>query len=171
MSITSNEAYNLAFPYAKIYTSANKKYNVNPNELAKYTVATAIKESNLNPNAKNKNSSAKGLMQIIDSTRKEIENKLGLKKVATNKIFDADYSMRLGTWYLLKQFNRYGNWFDALHAYNQGSVPGVHSQNGKDYAASVINKYEALPSNFAFNNNNNSIISTNDNDYIYNAFI
>lgn len=170
MAITLNQAFAFAYPYAKIYTDNNKKYEVDPNELAKYAVAVAIKESRLNPNAKNKTSSAAGLMQLIDGTRREIEAKLGLKKVPASKIYDPEYAMRLGVWYLLKQYNRYGNWQDAIHAYNQGSVPGKNPKDGENYAYSVMNQYNNIPDNLVYNDVNR-IITSNGNDYIYNAFI
>jgi soluble lytic murein transglycosylase-like protein len=170
MAISLNQAFAYAYPYSKIYADSNKKYKVDPNELAKYAVAIAIKESNLNPNAKNKNSSAAGLMQLINSTRKEIEAKLGLKNVPNSKIYDPEYAMQLGVWYLLKQYNRYGNWQEAVHAYNQGSVPGKNPQDGENYAYAVMNKFNNIPNDLAFSEVNR-VITSNGNNYIYSAFI
>lgn len=90
-------------------------------------------ESAWNPKAKakptpdNPNASAEGLTQIIKSTQKE----LGITDIK-----DPEQQLSGGALYLSKMYSKFGNWRDALAAYNQG--PGGNLSKGYGYADKII---------------------------------
>jgi len=87
-------------------------------------VAIAYVESKFNPLAKNKSSTAKGLMQILKGTKKAIENNILKKKALIGDLADAQYSAKLGLAYIAYNYNHpnYGkkNWDRTIVSYNQG---------------------------------------------------
>lgn len=123
-----------------------KKLSVNRLDLAKYAMAVNRYENRqLAPNAKNSKSSARGMMQMLIGTQKELETKY--LKVAHNpdKIFEPSYAIYLGQYELARQYIRYGrDWRKAIHAYNRGSYQPSKSNtsnfaSGENYATGVIN--------------------------------
>lgn len=127
------------------------RWKVNAHDLARIMTALTLKESTWNPNAKNKKSTARGLAQILLGTQKEIETKLLGIPHQPEKIYDPAYAMLLGSTYLAYHFNRkgYGTWDKAIHAYNQGSVPGVHPKDGTAYRQHVQRLVRDLAADFA----------------------
>lgn len=97
-----------------VETYANK-YDVDP-----LLILAIIKaESNFDPNAKSK-SGAMGLMQLMESTAKEIAKKLEENFQEIN-LYEPQTSIQIGTYYfsiLLKQYH--GNIGLALASYNAG---------------------------------------------------
>lgn len=96
---------------------------INVDLLVKHSIALAYQESKFNADAKNKNSSASGLFQILTNTQKDIETRiLKIKNQDRSKIFDPNYSAYLAIAYFAYQVKRYGNDFNkAIIAYNLGS--------------------------------------------------
>jgi len=58
-----------------------------------------------------------GLMQIIPDTARWIAKSLGM---VDYDLFDAQTNLTMGTWYLKILFKEYGDWAQALAAYNGG---------------------------------------------------
>lgn len=149
--------YNTAYAYSKPYAS---KLGINAELMALYLTAIAKKESNFTTDAKNKKSSARGIMQILNCTQRAIEKRMklpyqpmngtcstlrvGIKvPLAIDKLMnDANYSIMLAANELAYQFKRYGDWGKAIHAYNQGSYNG--KTDGEKYKNNVL----ALANNF-----------------------
>jgi len=186
MALKENEVYSLAKFWSDVFAP---KVGADPNEMAKYLTGIAKKESNYNPNAKNKGSTARGLMQMLIATQREVESKYAkvpfanahdytkhfpkapVNKLLPDKIYDQDYSMQLAAAYLAYLYKRYkGDWTKTVHAYNQGSYPGVNKSTGANYAASVIKNIQKLPETLAYNPRNMRI-DTKHTTYIYSAFI
>ena len=91
------------------------KYNVD-----KYLIYATIKaESNFKKDAESKKG-AKGLMQLMLSTAKEISVETEVE-VGENNILNPDININIGTYYLSKMIYKYGNFELALAAYNAGS--------------------------------------------------
>lgn len=92
------------------------RYSVDP-----YLVYSVIKqESNFEPNATS-NKSAHGLMQIIDSTAKEVASGINNINADDFNIYDVQTNLEIGIKYLNSLISRYnGNWYIALAAYNAG---------------------------------------------------
>lgn len=84
-------------------------------------------ESGWNPEAVS-SAGAIGLAQLMPNTAKE---------VGTNNLEDPEESLRGGAIYLAKQFRRFGNWNDALSAYNAGAG---NLKAGRGYAETVLSR-------------------------------
>jgi len=166
---TSN-VFDLAIKHAK--QVRNKYKEIKPLELAKYLTAVIKVESNFNPYAQNKNSTARGLSQILICTQRELEYKhikedfapamfncKAIPQATVNakldKMFDADYAVMLAAYYLGYQYNRYVDWFKAIAAYNQGSYTEKNKLEGKNYANKVMEALKDLDLNFYNININN----------------
>jgi len=76
----------------------------------------------LNPTAKNTSSTAKGLMQVVDGTKKSMEkNYLKIPVASDKRMFEPGYNALIGLAYLAYQLKRYGgDPYKAVIAYNQG---------------------------------------------------
>lgn len=157
--MNQTEVYNLARKWADEYSD---KYNVDPDMFAKMLVGIAKKESNFNEKAQNKKSTARGLMQMLICTQREVEAKrlkipfavamFPCKNYTTapvgsksdDEIFNPDYAMQLAAAELGYQYKRYKakypqtTWQVAVHAYNQGSYPGARKNDGLAYAKDVL---------------------------------
>ena len=132
------EVYNLALKYANEVVD---KYGIDdPEAMAKYLTGVAHIESKFDENAKNKHSSALGLMQMLSATQKEVETKrLKVEPADHSALLDPDYAMQLAAYEFGYQYKRYkGDWQKAIHSYNQGSFPGGHPNDGKNYAQNVL---------------------------------
>ena len=117
--------------YIKQIKEASKEFDVDP-----YLILAVVKtESSFDKNALSKKG-AVGLMQLLPSTAKELSEELGIE-YSYEKLFEPDYNIRLGTFYLKKLFDIFGSEKLVLLAYNSG--PGAlqkYLDSGKD-----INKY------------------------------
>lgn len=92
-----------------------KEYNVD-----KYLIYATIKaESNFNSDALS-SKGAKGLMQLMDSTAKDIAKELKIE-IDNDDLFEPEISINLGAKYISKLINKYNNYGLALAAYNAGS--------------------------------------------------
>jgi hypothetical protein len=162
--MTENEVFELALT---VSNEIADKYGADASELAMYLTGIARVESNYNPSAKNKKSTARGLLQMLICTQREIEKKYANVEFAPamvscknypddivareyDKIFNPDYAMFLSAIELGRQYKRYGgDWFRAVHAYNQGSA-GKLNIAGKLYANKVILGIQRFASNVPF---------------------
>lgn len=64
---------------------------------------------------------ARGLMQVMLRTGRDVSRRLGQKKLQKNALHDAETSLKLGTHYLKQLLNRFGGRVErALAAYNAG---------------------------------------------------
>ncbi|MEG0872835.1 MAG: lytic transglycosylase domain-containing protein [Clostridia bacterium] len=98
------------------------KKEAEKNNLDPYLVLAIIKtESGFNTNAVSKKH-AKGLMQIMDSTANDMNEKSDIiKKVDGNNIYDIDINIALGCKYFSSLVEKYkGNYYLAICAYNAG---------------------------------------------------
>lgn len=151
-NMTEQQVYNLALQTAQ---TVAPEYGMDPVALARASTAIAWIESSYNPNARNKRSTARGLMQMLIGTQREIETKYLRKKHEPNRIFEPAYAMLLAQNYIGYQYNRYnGDWTKAIHAYNQGSFPGVKPNDGRNYAGKwgiALNNQDTASQNLATN--------------------
>lgn len=196
--LTVNQTHDLASKWVKIYVEPlnekeikeAKENNRKPQlidleSMAKILVGIAIKESNLDPKAKNKYSTARGLYQMLINTQREVELKRAklpfanahvkstayttapVNKLLPDKILDQEYATQLAVLELLYQYKRYKDWNVAVHAYNQGSYPGSRKNDGIAYTNAVLTNIKNLPDNLALNKNY-QVIETKNGKYIYN---
>jgi hypothetical protein len=128
-------------PYAPIIQAAAEKYGIPP-QLVAGVIRT---ESNGNAKAVSP-TGAQGLMQIEPDTGKG----LGLQKP-----FDPADNIDKGTAYLAQMYQKFGNWNDALRAYNEGphtvasdlasdlgNITGFHTPAYTEYPTQVLAHYQ-----------------------------
>lgn len=104
--------------YSEYVSKYSKEYNVDENLI--YAVIKA--ESNFNIDAKS-NKNAIGLMQLMESTAKDILKKVDLnisEDELEERMKDADVNINLGTKYLSILIEKYNNIELAVTAYNAG---------------------------------------------------
>jgi len=93
-----------------------------PREVAEMSVmlhAVARQESLFNPNAVSP-AGARGLMQLMPGTAKEVATRLGVP-YAPQRLYDEDYNLQLGASYLQRMITYFdGNHVLAVAAYNAG---------------------------------------------------
>lgn len=104
------------FNYVDSINKYSKKYNLDP-----YLISAVIKtESNYKSRALS-SKNAYGLMQITPDTAEWAAKQMKLDDYKNEKLFDPDYNINMGCWYLdnlKKEFN--GNIDLVLAAYNGG---------------------------------------------------
>lgn len=100
--------------YSEFVVKYAEEYGVDP--LLVYAVIKA--ESNFNNNlVSSKN--AKGVMQLMDGTAREIAcNGIINKEFEADMLFDVETNIKLGTKYLSNLIDKYGNYYVAVAAYN-----------------------------------------------------
>ena len=111
-------ALNIMFPrrYKEIVEQAASIYNIDPNLI----YAVIKQESNFIKNAVSY-SNAKGLMQIMDPTSKQMARKIDTIDDKNYDVFDPYTNIHMGVKYLsylIKYFD--GNYYLAIIAYNAG---------------------------------------------------
>lgn len=102
--------------HKQIILKYSEKYNMDP-----YLIMAVIRtESSFKKDAVS-SAGAKGLMQITDSTGAQSAEKIGIESYSSEKLFDPETNIHIGTWYLnwlLEQFDY--NEKTACAAYNAG---------------------------------------------------
>ena len=101
--------------YTELILQYSDEYDLEPSLVA----GVIYTESSFNPNATSR-VGAKGLMQIMPDTGREIAEKLG-EPFDENNLYDPETSIRYGCFYLRQQLNRFDqNVAVTLAAYNAG---------------------------------------------------
>lgn len=113
-----------AQPYMAAFREAERRYGLPPNIL----VRMAQQESNFDPNAVSP-AGAVGLMQIVPKWHPTVDPR--------DPFASIDYAGR----YLRQLYDRFGNWPEALAAYNWG--PTVLERKGLDQAPRETRRYVA----------------------------
>ena len=112
------EFWKLAFPmpYREDFERFARQNNLDPFLVA----ALARQESEFNPKAVSV-SSARGLIQIMPSTGRELSRRLRIRPYSTARLFQPQVNLQLGTYYLRSVADSVdGRWEAALAAYNAG---------------------------------------------------
>ncbi len=119
-------------------------------------LAVVAQESHGNPNARGRMQSgaysgALGLMQIKLETAKKMGAHFRLSIETEEDLLKPEINVTVGTAYLIRLISKYGNWKDALIAYNLGhSAVDRMLESGKPlptrYYEHVISKYQNLTS-------------------------
>lgn len=117
-------------------------------------LAVVAQESHGNPNARGRMrsgtfSGALGLMQIKLETAKKMGAHFGLRIESDSDLLKPEINVTVGTAYLIRLISKYGNWRDALIAYNLGhSAVDRLLERGQPlptrYYEHVISKYRNL---------------------------
>ena len=92
-----------------------EEHNIDP-----YLVFSIIKaESKFDKEAVS-NKGAKGLMQITPSTGKWISEQMKLENYSEDKLFEEEYNIDMGCWYLEELLDEFGDLDLAIISYNAG---------------------------------------------------
>ncbi|MGM0395498.1 MAG: lytic transglycosylase domain-containing protein [Bacillota bacterium] len=104
------------FVYKDSVIKCSEDYDLDP-----MLVMGVIKtESNFDKDATSAKD-AKGLMQIGESTGRWASEVLQVENYSSEMLYDSDFNIRVGTWYIRRLIDQYGNEEVALAAYNAGS--------------------------------------------------
>lgn len=114
-SYTSDLSDESIISYAITIYEESKKYGID----SKLILAIIRTESEFNIYAKSPKG-AIGLMQIRPNTAKFVSSNIGVKYRGLDSLYDPHYNIRLGIHYLDMMRRKYGNWEEALVAYNRG---------------------------------------------------
>lgn len=146
-TLTEAQAYKL---HKDVAPKVAAYYGLDAEDLTRYGFAINKKENRqFNVKAKNPASTARGLMQMLVGTQREIETKILKIRHKPDAIYDALYAIYLGQIELARQVKRYNDWNKGIHAYNRGSY-NPNSQgfkSGEAYRTDVLNN--ANRTNFA----------------------
>lgn len=105
--------------YPQKYSGYVEKY-AEENNLDPLLIYSIIKaESNFKEDAKSK-SNAIGLMQIMETTAKEIGKELGIEQITVEKLYEPEINIKIGTTYFKILLDKYKNHNLAIIAYNAG---------------------------------------------------
>ena len=134
-----NKIMKILYPieYENLVTLYSQEYQVD-----EYLVYAIIKaESNFEINAVS-NKGAKGLMQLMENTAKDVIKKVNIdisSEDLSEKLLEPDININLGTKYISILLQKYGNIPVALTAYNAGIgtvdnwiEKGIIKENGED---------------------------------------
>ena len=80
-------------------------------------------ESNFNQVAVS-HKGARGILQVMPKTAQGLCKELNLT-YHKNKLFDMEFNMELGCYFLNQLYGRYGNWEEALSHYNSGKCQNL----------------------------------------------
>ena len=116
----------------------------------KLILAIIRAESQFNIRARS-NKGARGLMQVLPSTAKWLSPRLGLEYKGRDSLYDPEYNVKLGTYYLHMMHRKFGDIEKAIAAYNRGPTGLLRylSQGKKlpcKYLEKVMAYYEELKS-------------------------
>jgi soluble lytic murein transglycosylase-like protein len=121
----------------------SRKYGYDP----LFLTAVIITESSFNHRAKSK-VGALGLMQIRPRTGKAMATESNIRWRGTRTLYRPEKNIALGTYYLSKMLNRFGNMKTALEAYNHGPTRTArHLRIGKrtsKYSGKVFAIYNKI---------------------------
>lgn len=122
--------YFFPIKYSNYIFEYSKQYKLDP-----YFVAAVIKtESNYNPKAKS-TKDAYGLMQITSSTGKYIAESLNIKNFNSENLYDPEYNINIGCWYLKDLKKEFNNANLVIAAYNGGRGNVKQWLNNPKYSA------------------------------------
>lgn len=139
-TIPFDEAYQVISNYGEIIARSSKLFNI-PQEII---IGVILTESGGDPFARAKITSAKGLMQTIDSTFEMAYTALKAQGInIVNDPFDPTASILAGAWYLDRMYNQAAmdlkadpyerqnvrSWEAALEYYFAGPQNGIKPQN------------------------------------------
>lgn len=102
-----------------------KRYGLNPNVIK----ALIEEESGWLASAEGDNGQSVGLMQIQERWHKD-----RMKRLGVNDLYDPEQNITVGCDILSELLNKYGNYKDALSAYNSGNI-----HDGRQYAERILN--------------------------------
>jgi soluble lytic murein transglycosylase len=123
--------WKLAFPLPYRF---ELERNSQARDLDPSVVAALIRqESEFDPRAISR-ANAYGLTQVLPSTGRQLSRRLGMTGFRADRLFDPNYNLKLGTYYLRTMLDEHeGRWDITLAAYNAGKTRTNLWQTWYDY--------------------------------------
>ncbi len=88
-----------------------------------YLVLALIRQESLFDARARSSAAALGLMQLLPSTARRVAKEIGMDTPSSDKLYEPEVNLALGTQYLKDLLERYSNnWFKAIAAYNAGEA-------------------------------------------------
>ena len=107
--------YIFPFKHEDAITKYSNEYNLDP----RFVLSIIKAESKFNSQAiSNKN--AVGLMQITEETAEWVAEQMNLKDYSPDKLYEEEYNIKMGCWYLNDLENEFGSQDLVIAAYNAG---------------------------------------------------
>jgi soluble lytic murein transglycosylase len=103
-------------PYRTSLINSARRQGLDP-----FLVAGLVRqESEFNPRARSR-ANALGLTQVVPRTGRSLARRAGLRRFSTGMLYQADANLRIGTYYLRSQLDKWGGRLEhTLAAYNAG---------------------------------------------------
>lgn len=121
--------YIFPFRHREVILKYSKENNLDP-----YLVLSVIMaESRFDSGAKS-HKDAMGLMQITDDTGKWIAQQMGLTEYSEDKLYQEEYNIKMGCWYLNNLYEEFGDKDLCIAAYNAGRGRVNEWLNNKEYS-------------------------------------
>lgn len=121
--------YVFPFKHEKAIEKYSKEYDLDP-----YFVLAVIKaESKFRSDAKS-NKNAVGLMQITENTAEWIAEQMELEDYSTDKLYEEEYNIKMGCWYLRNLQDEFDNKDLVIAAYNAGRGKVKEWLNDDEYS-------------------------------------
>lgn len=121
--------YIFPFRHKEVILKYSKENNLDP-----YLVVSVIMaESKFNAQAKS-NKDAMGLMQITETTGEWIAEQMGLSEYTQDKLYQEEYNIKMGCWYLNNLREEFGDRDLYVAAYNAGRGRVNEWLNDKEYS-------------------------------------
>ena len=107
--------YLFPFKHKEVILKYSEEYNLDP-----YLVLAVIKaESKFNADARS-SKDAMGLMQITEDTADWVAQEMGLTDYTVDKLYEEEYNIKMGCWYLNNLREEFGDEELFIAAYNAG---------------------------------------------------
>ena len=134
-----------------------------------FVLSIARQESNFDPGARSPGAGARGLMQLMPATAAVLARRLG-EPYSAERLYDADYNVRLGTYYLGSMVDSFGgSYVMAAASYNAGPnhMPDWTAICGDPRTASVdpVDFIECIP----FSETRNYVMRVMETTQVYRA--
>jgi len=121
--------YIFPFRHREVILKYSRENNLDP-----YLVVSVIMaESKFNSDAKS-HKDAKGLMQITDDTGKWIAEQMGITEYTEDILYQEEYNIKMGCWYLNNLREEFGDMDLSIAAYNAGRGNVNEWLNNKEYS-------------------------------------
>ncbi|MDD5793955.1 lytic transglycosylase domain-containing protein [Clostridium sp. HCP1S3_B4] len=120
------------FPYKHeaIIEEYSKEYDIDP----KFVLSIIKAESKFNTSAKS-HKDAYGLMQITDETGKWIAKQMNITDYSKEKLYDEEYNIKMGCWYINDLQKEFNNIDLVIVAYNAGRGNVNEWLSNKEYSS------------------------------------
>ncbi|WP_422486240.1 lytic transglycosylase domain-containing protein [Gudongella sp. DL1XJH-153] len=129
--ILTISAVAMAYPF--VYKDSVMQYSEDYNLDPMLVMGVIKAESNFDKDARS-SKDARGLMQIGESTGKWAAEVFGFENYSGDMLYDPDFNIKVGTWYIRQLLDQYGSEEVALAAYNAGSGNVSHWLLSNDHS-------------------------------------